>query len=138
MLKALNAHELASKPRPFMEVVCFRAVIPFFFWKLKLANQKVPDLNLHAFRYFFKSTVGKPLQVWLHVCAWWITAYGFADVSEIAKQSWCLSSFCLYCISRCVGAVVSDKSLRNIRMNVRAFAVAQNPYLLTRGRGQLH
>ena len=110
----------------------------FFFWKLKLANQKVPDLNLHAFRYFFKSTVGKPLQVWLHVCAWWITAYGFADVSEIAKQSWCLSSFCLYCISRCVGAVVSDKSLRNIRMNVRAFAVAQDPYLQTRGRGQLH
>jgi hypothetical protein len=83
MLKALNAHELASKPRPFMEVVCFRAVIPFFFWKLKfnLKNPKVPDLNLHAFRYFFKSRVGKPLQVLLHVCAWWITAYGFAVVS---------------------------------------------------------
>ena len=34
--------------------------------------------------------------------------------------------------------MVSDKSLRNIMVNVRALAVPQNPHLQTRGRGQLH
>ena len=105
----------------------------FLFWKLKLANQKVPDLNLHTFRYFFKSTIGKPLQVWLHVCAWWITSWrvcrrvlndlDFLDRVIGAdcvngccslRNAWVLTS---HCLSSCLTLNVASKSDRRRRRN---------------------
>ena len=88
---------------------------------------------MHALRYVCKSTAGNPLQVWLHVCAWWITSWrvcrrvlndlDFLDRVIGAdcvngccslRNAWVLTS---HCLSSCLTLNVASKSDRRRRRN---------------------
>ena len=88
---------------------------------------------MHALRYVCKSTAGNPLQVWLHVCAWWITSWrvcrrvlndldfldrvigaGCVNGCCSLRNAWVLTS---HFLSSCLPLNVASKSDRRRRRN---------------------